>query len=278
MLKLTTCLVAALMLTTSVSLAAAAPGLLRKSATMRAGPGAGFPVVERIPAGTRVTIHGCIQGGAWCDVSVDGERGWVAAKALSYLYREQYVSLPEYVEYVPVAPFVLTTYWSSFYFGRPWFHRHAFWNRYWRHHPPAMAHNPPQPGTNIGGAGRGPAGMGHPVAGTPTGTGGQPMPTPRMATGSPAPHPTGPSGPRMPGGNAQSAMPVGIVQPSMGRISGPPQSARAQMGGMRAISGGGALAGAAPHFGNSGISGPRMGASVGRGGGRSGPGGGFRRH
>jgi uncharacterized protein YraI len=274
-LKLKTCLVAALLLTTSASLAAAAPGLLRKSATMRAGPGAGFPVVERIPAGTRVTIHGCIQGGAWCDVSVGNERGWVAAKTLAYLYREQYVYLPEYVEYVPVAPFVLTTYWSSFYFGRPWYHRHAFWNRYWRHQPPAMAQNPP--GMNPGGAGRGPGGMGQPVVGA-NGAGGQPTPPPRMATGSPAPQPTGPAGPRMPVGNARSAMPVSIVQPTMGRISGPPQSARAQMGGMRAM-GGGALAGAAPsHFGSSATSAPRMGASVGRGGGRSGPGGGFRRH
>src|SRR5258705_8620464 len=33
---------------------------------------------------------------------------------------------------VPVAPFVLPSYWSSYYAGRPWYHRRAYWSGYWQ--------------------------------------------------------------------------------------------------------------------------------------------------
>ncbi|MGJ5179124.1 SH3 domain-containing protein [Bradyrhizobium oligotrophicum] len=274
MVKLGTYLVAAVLIAAPASLAAAAPGLVRTSATMRAGPGPGFPVVDRIPAGVRITIYGCIQGGAWCDVSFKSERGWVAAQALAYLYREQYVDLPEYVEYVPVAPFVLTTYWSSFYFGRPWYHRHAFWNRYWHRHPPVMAQNPPQPGMSPRGAGP----VAQPAAGMGAAAAAGIRP-PRVATGTPA-LVAAPAGPgiaaRAP---AQTATPVNAVQPSIGRLGGPSQSARAQIGGTRAMIGSGPQVGATSHFGGGSVmSAPRIGASGARGGGRSGSGGGFHRH
>ncbi|UFZ05385.1 SH3 domain-containing protein [Bradyrhizobium ontarionense] len=278
MVKFKTCLFAALLMAMPVSLAAAAPGLVRTAATMRAGPGSGFPVVERIPAGARVTIHGCIEGGAWCDVSFDRERGWVAARALAYLDGQRYVYLPEYVEYVPVAPFVLTTYWSSFYIGRPWYYRHAFWNHYWRRHPPAMAQNPPQPGMTP--RGPGPGGVAQPAgaSGAVAGAGSQPPP-PRMATGSPAPV-TGAAGPRVSAGAAsQTTTPVHVMQPPIGRSSGPPQSARAQMGGMRTMIGNAPQVGAAPRVVGSPAMGPsHISAGGPRGGGRSGSAGGFRRH
>jgi hypothetical protein len=35
---------------------------------------------------------------------------------------------------VPVVPFVLTSYWSSYYAGRPWYHRRAYWSGYWQSH------------------------------------------------------------------------------------------------------------------------------------------------
>ncbi|MGJ4947145.1 SH3 domain-containing protein [Bradyrhizobium sp. HKCCYLS20291] len=247
-MKLRTCLVAALLIAAPASMAAAAPGLVRSSATMRAGPGSGFPAVERIPAGTRVTIHGCIEGGAWCDVSLAGERGWVAARALAYLNGQSYVYLPEYVEYVPVAPFVLTTYWSSFYFGRPWYHRHAFWNRYWHRQPPVMAQTPPQP--NMGAAGPSPGGGAHPVGAPGGGVAGSPAPV----AGRPGVRPV-----------AVAVSPTG----------GPPQGARAQM----RMVGGLSQLGGSHHLGGSAMmNAPRGGGSGMRGGGRSGGGGGFHRH
>ena len=116
--------------------ALAAPGIVTTTVSLRAGPGEGFPTVDRIPGGARVNIHGCLRGTAWCDVSWSDDRGWVSSQYLEYLYRNRYVYLPDYVDEIdiPVAPFVLTSYWSSYYAGRPWYQRRAYWGGYWQSH------------------------------------------------------------------------------------------------------------------------------------------------
>jgi uncharacterized protein YraI len=116
--------------------ALAAPGIVTTTVSLRAGPGEGFPTVDRIPGGARVNIHGCLRGTAWCDVSWSDDRGWVSSQYLEYLYRNRYVYLPDYVDEidVPVVPFVLTSYWSSYYAGRPWYQRRAHWSGYWQSH------------------------------------------------------------------------------------------------------------------------------------------------
>src|SRR5262249_23548220 len=55
---------------------------------------------------------------------------------LEYLYRNKYVYLPDYVDVidVPIVPFVLSSYWSSYYSGRPWYQRRAYWSNYWTSH------------------------------------------------------------------------------------------------------------------------------------------------
>jgi uncharacterized protein YraI len=133
-MRLRTALVAALLLAPTAALAA--PGIVTVSTGLRAGPGAGFPLVDRVPEGARVNIHGCLRGNAWCDVSFSDDRGWVSSQYLEYLYRNHYVYLPDYADEVdvPVVPFVLSSYWSSYYEGRPWYHRHAYWNSYWTSH------------------------------------------------------------------------------------------------------------------------------------------------
>ena len=133
-MRLRSVLVAALLFAPTAALAA--PGIVTVSTGLRAGPGTGFPLVDRIPEGARVNIHGCLRGNAWCDVSFSDDRGWVSSQYLEYLYRNHYVYLPDYVDEidVPVAPFVLTSYWSSYYEGRPWYRRHAYWNNYWSSH------------------------------------------------------------------------------------------------------------------------------------------------
>jgi len=133
-MRLRTALVAALLLAPTAALAA--PGIVTVSTGLRAGPGPGFPLVDRVPEGARVNIHGCLRGNAWCDVSFSDDRGWVSSQYLEYLYRNHYVYLPDYVDEidVPVVPFALTSYWSSYYAGRPWYHRHAYWNNYWTSH------------------------------------------------------------------------------------------------------------------------------------------------
>lgn len=133
-MKFRSVLVAALLLVPTAALAG--PGIVTVSTGLRAGPGTGFPLVDRIPGGARVNIHGCLRGKAWCDVSFSDDRGWVSSQYLEYLYRNRYVYLPDYVDEidVPVVPFVLTSYWSSYYAGRPWYRRHAYWNNYWSSH------------------------------------------------------------------------------------------------------------------------------------------------
>ncbi|QIP00280.1 SH3 domain-containing protein [Bradyrhizobium symbiodeficiens] len=133
-MKFRTALVAALLLVPTAALAA--PGIVTVSTGLRAGPGPGFPLVDRVPEGARVNIHGCLRGNAWCDVSFSDDRGWVSSQYLEYLYRNHYVYLPDYVDEidVPVVPFVLTSYWSSHYEGRPFYRRHAYWNKYWTSH------------------------------------------------------------------------------------------------------------------------------------------------
>jgi uncharacterized protein YraI len=133
-MKMKIVLGAAMLLMPTATLAA--PGIVTASASMKAGPGPAFPTVDRIPAGSRVDVHGCIRGDAWCDVSWSGDRGWVSSENLKYLYRNRYVYLPDYVDVVdvPIMPFVLSSYWASYYSGRPWYHRHAYWSNYWRSH------------------------------------------------------------------------------------------------------------------------------------------------
>ena len=133
-MKLKAIFVAAMLLTPTAALAA--PGIVTESVGIRAGPGPGFPMVDRIPGGAHVNIHGCLSGDAWCDVSWSGDRGWVSSQYLEYLYRNRYVYLPDYVDVidVPVVPFVLSSYWSSYYSGRPWYHRRAYWSSYWQSH------------------------------------------------------------------------------------------------------------------------------------------------
>ncbi|MBR0796756.1 SH3 domain-containing protein [Bradyrhizobium jicamae] len=133
-MKLKGAFVAALLLMPTAALAA--PGIVTTTVGLRAGPGGGFPTVDRIPGGARVDIHGCLRGDAWCDVSWSDDRGWVSSAYLEYLYRNHYVYLPDYADEIdiPVVPFVLSSYWSSYYAGRPWYHRRDYWSGYWRSH------------------------------------------------------------------------------------------------------------------------------------------------
>lgn len=149
-MRLKGALIAAMLLTPAAALAA--PGLVTTSISMRAGPGPAFPVVDRIPGGAHVNIHGCIRGDAWCDVSWAGDRGWVSSRYLDYLYRDRYVYLPDYVDVidVPIVPFVLDSYWSSYYSGRPWYHRRAYWSGYWRSHARFATQVPAERTTRLG--------------------------------------------------------------------------------------------------------------------------------
>ncbi|SDS31954.1 SH3 domain-containing protein [Bradyrhizobium canariense] len=294
-MKLKGILVAALLLTPTALLAA--PGIVTTSVSMRAGPGTGFPMVDRIPGGAHVNVHGCIRGDAWCDVTWSDSRGWVSARYLEYLYRDRYVYLPDYVDVVdvPVVPFVLGTYWASYYSGRPWYHRRAYWNGYWQSHVRFAMRGPAdqsrrfartetrtamtegrtqnrmdrrmtrqQNFANVRGAeGR----MAHiNRAGRPLPGMHQPMTHAYQGARFSAAPMAGRSMPAIARG-----MPAHIAQPNvgganMGRIGGSPMNARAQIGPPRAM-GGMPHGSGAPHINAA----PRIGGGMARGGG-GGPG------
>lgn len=51
---------------------------------VRFGPAPTYEVVTVIPANRTVTIHGCLETMAWCEVSFDAHTGWVYADYLTY--------------------------------------------------------------------------------------------------------------------------------------------------------------------------------------------------
>lgn len=128
---------AALAITVGASSAAAArPGFATANVHMRAGPSSGFPAVTTIPSGAEVNIHGCHAGYDWCDVGWSGTRGWVDAQYLQFIYRDRRVLLPSFAATVglPIIAFSVGSYWDNYYRDRSWYHRRAYWHRYYGHH------------------------------------------------------------------------------------------------------------------------------------------------
>ena len=262
-MKLKLLFVAAMLLTPTAALAA--PGIVTVSVGMRAGPGPGFPMVDRIPGGSHVNIHGCLRGGAWCDVSWADDRGWVSSQYLEYLYRNRYVYLPDYVVDVPVVPFVLSSYWSSYYSGRPWYHRRAYWSGYWQSHARFATQIPTDRSARLGRTetrtaiteGRARTGVAPGVTRQQSlaNVRGSQVPQGRMAhvngtnrtfSRMPPPMARGHEAPRFSAAPAaRPAMPAHIARPNAGRIGGSPMNAHAQMGAPRA-------APAMPHVGGGG--------------------------
>ena len=103
---------------------------------LRAGPSTEFPVVDVIPDGGEVDIHGCVKDYQWCDVTWRYSRGWVYADYLRYYYDGAYVPLIEYGPRIslPIVSFSIGTYWDDYYSGKPWFHQRARWRDFWRGH------------------------------------------------------------------------------------------------------------------------------------------------
>jgi uncharacterized protein YraI len=77
-----------LMMATPLS-AMAANAFSTGNVNMRSGPGTSYAQITTIPSGSTLTMHGCLNGYNWCDVSWSGRRGWVSSNYLQALYRNQ---------------------------------------------------------------------------------------------------------------------------------------------------------------------------------------------
>lgn len=191
------------------ALAQAADGYVTGNVTMRAGPDAGYPLIDRIPAGTEVNVQGCTEGWEWCDVIVYGNRGWVAGNYIEYEYQDRPVLLPSYGAQIgiPIVTFVIGTYWDNYYRSRPFYRQRTQWYHrpvVRRPPPPPLRHPYRPPVHGAPGHGRPPANRPQPPATT--------RPTPQRSTGPTRPvqgnRPPQPTRPAQPGRPSQPARPA----------------------------------------------------------------------
>ena len=99
--------------------------------TMRAGPGANFPVVFVSWPAAQFIVNGCVTGYVWCDVSLGVNRGWVyggdvvvTSQGFTQPLLNNRANLG-----IGIVGFDLAPYWNSYYVGKPWYQQLGDWVR-----------------------------------------------------------------------------------------------------------------------------------------------------
>jgi uncharacterized protein YraI len=111
MIPFKTTLLAAGVLALSSGAALARPAVVDNDLHLRAGPGAGYGVVEVMPQGTTVDAWNC--DGGWCQVSFNGIEGYASESYLdlgragytSPAYRSYGYARPAYRSYAYAEPY-----------------------------------------------------------------------------------------------------------------------------------------------------------------------------
>jgi len=109
--------------------ASASPGYVSRNVNLRAGPDVRYPVVERVRAGTRVEIFGCLDQWDWCEVGSRNDRGWVSGSYLQAIQhnRRVYIGHAGPVIGFPVISFEVGNYWDEHYRNKPFYHDRVKW-------------------------------------------------------------------------------------------------------------------------------------------------------
>lgn len=116
--------------------------------TLFAGPDYDYPRVATVQRWQPVRIYGCLYGRDWCDVSVNGYRGWIDSDDLAYGRggRYGYTNLRYNNGWnYPIISFSFGPYWDNHYRRQPWYAERA---RYQYHHNNRPEYRPPNHGPN----------------------------------------------------------------------------------------------------------------------------------
>ena len=113
----------------SAAHAAGIKGYTNSAAELLAGPRADYPSVSHVESGVNVDVIGCVQGFTWCDVSWNGNRGWIDGRYLDSIYKDHRANVVELgpQENLPVVTFEQRSYWDSNYHDRPFYTEHRYW-------------------------------------------------------------------------------------------------------------------------------------------------------
>jgi uncharacterized protein YraI len=141
-----------LALAATPAFAAAVSGFVTANVNERSGPSTSYPPITVIPAGSAITIYGCLSDDSWCDISWNQNRGWMSSNYLQVNYQSRRIPIRGYSG-IPFITFNFGNYWNSHYRSRPFFNQRSKWSNFqWQK--PGM-NNPPKPSGSNGQFGNG---------------------------------------------------------------------------------------------------------------------------